>query len=310
MKGLLHALVALSIVALAMPAAAREVGKLDSERAKVSYMVGMDVAKSLAPASEDIDPAALERAVRNGIAGGKPLIDDADASSTGQALMQRIAARGGQAVPGAAPGSAPPPVDKGKVGLLVGADVGRSLSTLKDEIDIAVAMQAMRTVLAGGKPLLDEAQAETLRMAFSQRMGTKLQTAATASLEKTTAEGSAFLATNRQTKGVFTTPSGLQYSVLRQGAGRRPLPSDRVRVNYVGTLLDGTEFDSSAKHGGPSEFGLGQVIAGWTEGMTMMPIGAKYRFWVPAELGYGRKGSPGIPPNSTLVFDVELLDIL
>lgn len=310
MKGLLHALVALFIVVLAMPAAAQEVGKLDSERARVSYMVGMDVAKSLAPASEDIDPSALERAVRNGIAGGKPLIDDADASSTGQALMQRIAARGGQAVPGAAPGSAPPSVDKRKVGLLVGADVGRSLSTLKDEIDIAVAMQAMRTVLAGGKPLLDETQAEALRMAFSQRMGSKMQAAATASLEKTTAEGSAFLAANRQTKGVFTTPSGLQYSVLRQGAGGRPLPSDRVRVNYVGTLLDGTEFDSSAKHGGPSEFGLGQVIAGWKEGMTMMPIGAKYRFWVPADLGYGRKGSPGIPPNSTLVFDVELLDIL
>jgi FKBP-type peptidyl-prolyl cis-trans isomerase FkpA len=98
--------------------------------------------------------------------------------------------------------------------------------------------------------------------------------------------------------------------VLRQGSGARPRPSDRVRVNYRGTLLDGTVFDSSEQHGGPAEFGLDQVIAGWTEGVSMMPIGGKYRFWIPADLAYGKQGNPSIGPNSTLVFDVELLDIL
>jgi FKBP-type peptidyl-prolyl cis-trans isomerase FkpA len=99
--------------------------------------------------------------------------------------------------------------------------------------------------------------------------------------------------------------------VLRQGAGPRPLPISRVRVNYQGTLLDGTVFDSSYERKEPAEFGLDQVIAGWTEGVAMMPVGAKYRFWVPSSLAYGEKGAPGsIPPNSTLVFDVELLQVL
>jgi FKBP-type peptidyl-prolyl cis-trans isomerase FkpA len=101
--------------------------------------------------------------------------------------------------------------------------------------------------------------------------------------------------------------------VLRQGAGQRPRATDRVRVNYHGTLLNGTVFDSSYERGGqPVEFGLSQVIPGWTEGLTLMPVGAKYRFWIPGELAYGLKGTPdgSIGPNSTLVFDVELLAIL
>src|SRR3546814_11536914 len=94
--------------------------------------------------------------------------------------------------------------------------------------------------------------------------------------------------------------------VLRQGAGPRPKPSDRVRVNYRGTLLDGTVFDSSEQHGGAAEFGLNQVIAGWTEGVSMMPVGAKYRFWIPSELAYGKQGNPAIEPNSQLIFDVDI----
>ena len=100
--------------------------------------------------------------------------------------------------------------------------------------------------------------------------------------------------------------------VLRQGAGKRPMASDRVRVQYSGRLLDGTVFDSTYERGNkPAEFSLGQVIAGWTEGLMLMPIGAKYRFWIPGELAYGQSGSPpSIGPNATLTFDVELLDVL
>src|SRR3546814_4755870 len=121
----------------------------------------------------------------------------------------------------------------------------------------------------------------------------------------------AFLEKNRAQKGVFTTPSGLQYMVLRQGNGPRPRATDTVRVNYHGTLLDGTVFDSSYERGQPVEFGLDQVIPGWTEGLGLMPVGAKYRFWIPAHLGYGEKGTQGGPigPNAPTVFDVELLDI-
>src|SRR5690606_10297786 len=117
-------------------------------------------------------------------------------------------------------------------------------------------------------------------------------------------EGEAFLAENRQKKGVFTTGSGLQYMVLRQGAGQRPRASDRVRVSDEGSVLDGTVFDSSYERGQPAEFALQQVVPGWTEGLQLMPVGAKYRSWIPGELGYGRNGTPGglIGPNATLVF--------
>ena len=139
----------------------------------------------------------------------------------------------------------------------------------------------------------------------------KMQARANRQAEDNRQAGIAYLAANKANKGVFTTGSGLQYQVLKQDAGRRPLPSDTVKVEYRGTLLDGTVFDSSYDRGTPAEFGLRQVIAGWTEGLMLMPVGARYRFWIPSELAYGQRGSPpGIGPNSTLVFDVELLDIL
>ncbi|WP_027080343.1 FKBP-type peptidyl-prolyl cis-trans isomerase N-terminal domain-containing protein [Luteimonas mephitis] len=314
MKSLLRGVAALLIALAALPASdiatAQDKQVLSGEREKSSYMVGMDVAKSLVPAADDLDLASFERAVRNGLDGGEPLIEEKDAIATGQALMQRVAARSGRPVAGTPPGTQPPAVDKNKVGLLLGADIGRSLAPLKDEVDLPVVMQALRTALAGGKTLLSDAEADNVRKSFGERMQAKLQAEAAEAATRNAAEGERFLAANKSVKGVFTTPSGLQYMVLRQGAGAHPRPSDRVRVNYRGTLLDGTVFDSSEQHGGPAEFGLNQVIAGWTEGVSMMPVGGKYRFWIPADLAYGKQGNPAIGPNSTLVFDVELLDIL
>lgn len=288
--------------------AVQEQGTLRTDRDKVSYMIGMDVARSVAPAAPDLDVAAFEKAIRNAFDGGKPLLAEAETKTVGSALMQRIAARNGSAPAGAEAAE----VSKEKVGHLVGADVGRSLAQLKAEIDLPVFMQGFRAVSAGGAPALDEAEFNAVRSAFAQRMQSQVQSQAKALGEKNQAEGAAFLAKNKSVKGVFATPSGLQYMVLRQGAGKRPLPSDRVRVNYHGTLLDGTVFDSSYDRGQPAEFGLNQVIAGWTEGVALMPVGAKYRFWIPGELAYGAQGTPGGPigPNATLVFDVELMGIL
>ena len=171
-------------------------------------------------------------------------------------------------------------------------------------------LQAVRTVLSKGTPLLQEAEAGTVREAFSARLQSKMQAQATAAADRNKTEGDAFLARNKTVKGVFTTRSGLQYMVLRQGAGPLPKPGERVRVNYQGSLLDGTVFDSSYERGQPAEFGLSQVIAGWAEGVGMMPVGGKYRFWIPGSLGYGAAGSPPtIGPNALLVFDVELLGV-
>ncbi len=121
--------------------------------------------------------------------------------------------------------------------------------------------------------------------------------------------GAAFLAENAKKAGIVTTASGLQYEIVRQGTGPKPRATDTVKVNYVGTLLDGTEFDNSANNGGPASFPVDQVIPGWTEGLQLMPVGSKFTFWIPAKLAYGTKGAPGSPikPDATLKFDVELL---
>ena len=277
---------------------------LVSERDKVSYAVGLDVGKSFQPVADFIDLAAFERSIRNVFDGGKPLMTEEEAKATDESLRKNLAVRQGAPVPGMAPGTQPPAVDKGKVGTMLGSfAVGPSLAPLKGEIDLGTLMQAVRTSLANGKPLLSEQEA----MATMQAYMTKKQGMAG---QKNREEGAAFLSKNKTQPGVITTPSGLQYTVLRPGNGARPTPTSKVRVNYEGKLLDGTVFDSSYQRGQPAEFGLNQVIAGWTEGVGLMPVGGKYRFWSPANLAYGEKGMGGdIPANSALTFDVELLGV-
>lgn len=320
MKACLRGAAALLIVAATMFAAAAAQEKrmpdksvLSTDREKVSYAIGMDVGNSIKPVGPDLDIAAFEHAIRNAFDGGKPLLTEDEARATDQALRARIGARDGKPVPGTPAATQPPSVDKGKVGLLVGGFmVGRSLAPIKDEIDLPVLIQAIRTTIAGGAPLLDDAEAKAVLATFTERMQVTMQAQASAAGDKNKAEGAAYLAKNKSVKGVFTTPSGLQYMVLRQGAGPRPTSTDKVRVNYQGALLEGTVFDSSYERGQPAEFALNEVIPGWTEGVAMMPVGAKYRFWIPGDLGYGAKGTPGGPigPNATLVFDVELMAIM
>lgn len=305
---LLTTMVTLWGTAVAAPAtAAKDKTVLTTETKKASYMVGFDVARSIAPVGPDLDVAAFERAIQNAFDGGKPLLTEAEAKPVAEALMKRIASRTGQPP---ADGKLPE-VAKDKVGYLVGSDVGRSLVAIKDELDLPVLMQALRTTLAKGTPLLAEAELNTVRQAFSQKMQARMQAKAAVVSEGNRAEGATFLSGNKSVKGVFSTGSGLQYMVLRQGAGARPRATDTVRVNYHGTTLDGKVFDSSYERGQPAEFALNQVIAGWTEGVAMMPVGGKFRFWIPSALAYGPKGAGGmIGPNATLIFDVELLDIL
>lgn len=286
-------------------AMAQDKAALASEKDRVSYAIGLDVANSFQPLAQDVDLDAMQRAVANAFAGGEPLQSEEQARATDAALRAALAARAGERIPGMAPGAEPAAPAREQVGLLVGDRmVGPSLVPLKDEIDLAVMMQAVRTAFGNGTPLMT---GEEAMAALQGYLGRKQQAVA----GKNRADGEAFLAQNRNQKGVITTPSGLQYMVLRQGSGPRPNPSDSVRVNYEGKLLDGTVFDSSYQRGQPAEFPLGSVIAGWTEGVSLMPVGAKYRFWIPSDLAYGANGAPGgvIGPDSTLTFDVELLEI-
>ena len=312
MKSLVRGLAALMLAATLLPAAAQDtapaaVGAPSTERARISYMVGMDVGASLRRAGSDLDLPAFERSLRNSLAGGEPLLDPGKLQETMAALVARS-----QPAPGQPPGTPAPPVDPTDAALAVGIAVGSSLAPISEELDIAVLMGALRTVLAGGAPLLSREDYMQVRNAFGQKMQARAQAQAAALGARNAAEGAAFLAANKDKPGVVTTGSGLQYMVLREGSGPRPKASDTVRVHYRGTLLDGTEFDSSHARNAPAEFALDQVVPGWTEGVALMPVGARYRFWIPAGLAYGAKGTPGGPigPNATLVFDVELLDIL
>lgn len=302
----------LSALLLPTTAAARQAGAvvaadaLATERDKASYMVGMDVGASLRGAGPGLDVAAFERSLRNTLAGGEPLLDEATMKSTMAALTAHANARQ------AAPGTPAPAVDWANASLAAGIAVGASLLPIKGEIDLETVMQALRTVVAGDAPRLGQDEYRQVRSAFEQKVMAQARAQAAALGTRNAADGAAFLAANKEAPGVFTTGSGLQYMVLRDGTGPRPKMEDRVRVHYRGTLLDGTEFDSSYARKVPTEFGLAQVIPGWTEGVSLMPVGAKYRFWIPAALAYGEKGTPGGPigPNATLVFEVELLEIL
>ena len=307
MNLLLRGLAALSILLVLSPASAQDAAPLANARDRTGYTIGRDVGTSIKAVGPDMELAAFARAVDNTFKGNKPLLDDEQVKRVATTVMQRIGVRSGQPMPGMAPGTEPPAVDPTEVGYVVGADVGRSLKPIQAQFDMPAFLTGVRSALDGSAPLVPEAEATALRDALKAR----LQAEAGAVAGRSLAEGNAFLARNRTESGVITTPSGLQYRVLRQGSGPRPLPTSRVRVQYQGTLLDGKVFDSSYERGQPAEFGLGQVIAGWTEGVALMPVGGKYRFWIPSGLAYGSKGSPGsIPPNATLVFDVELLQVL
>ena len=277
---------------------------LATPRQKASYVVGYELSQMLTPIAPDFDLASFREGVQNLIDGKPPMLTRERAMELNQVLVQRIAARRDPKAPRA------PDVSKQEVGRLVSMDLGPSLVGIKDEIDLPIVYRALGDLLAGQPPVLDEATRTAVHNEFTAMVKQKMEAKRAGQSTANRDAGQKFLAENKTKKGVFTTGSGLQYMVLRQGSGARPKPSDRVRVNYHGTLLDGTVFDSSYDRGQPAEFMLNQVIPGWTEGVSMMPVGAKYRFWIPSELAYGEKGAGAqIGPNSTLVFDVELLAI-
>lgn len=304
--------VALSQQPAAAPAAAKEKATLESKQ-KLGYAIGGDVARSLEPIKAHLDLTTMRQAVMAIFEGKTATIPQAKAQQVDGDLRKVLAVAAGQQVPGMAPGSAPPKVDSADVGRMVGSYmVGPSLVELKDDIDLDALFDAIGTAFAGGQPKLSEQEAAATLQAFMSTKQAEMQRKQAMAGQTNREEGNAFLSRNKTVPGVVTTASGLQYQVIRPGSGERPTPSSKVRVNYEGKLLDGTVFDSSYQRGQPVEFGLGQVIKGWTEGVSLMPVGSKYRFWIPGELAYGENGTPGGPigPNATLTFDVELLSVL
>lgn len=210
------------------------------------------------------------------------------------------------------------PVIKGIAGLdterkqfsyMIGMDIGKSIAPVKDEVDMETLVEALKTVMKDGKLLLTDEQAKQVGQAFGERMMAKQVADREIAVKKNLEEGAKFLTENKKKPNVITTASGLQYQILRPGNGPKPGATDTVLAHYVGTFLDGKKFDSSYDRGQPAEFALNGVIPGWTEGLQLMAKGSKFKFWIPADLGYGTEGQGSMPPNATLVFEVELQDV-
>jgi FKBP-type peptidyl-prolyl cis-trans isomerase FklB len=188
------------------------------------------------------------------------------------------------------------------LGMSNGKRLGESLRKQSVPFDPAILARGMKDGLAGGKTLLTDQEAQAAMDEVRSDLMKKQQAAGKK-------EGDDFLAANKGKEGVVTLPSGLQYKILTAGTGPKPTASDTVACNYRGTRIDGTEFDSSYKRGQPTKFPVNGVIKGWTEALQLMPVGSKWQLFIPSDLAYGESGNQGIPPNSTLIFEVELVSI-
>jgi FKBP-type peptidyl-prolyl cis-trans isomerase FklB len=199
---------------------------------------------------------------------------------------------------------------KDKLSYAIGLNVGRSLQKDSIAVDPDIVAQGVKDALSGGNTLLTDEEAKAAIVALQADLRKKQEETMKAAGEVNKKQGDAFLAANKAKEGVVTLPSGLQYKVVTPGKGPKPAATDTVVCNYRGTLIDGTEFDSSYKRGQPATFPVGQVIPGWTEALQLMPVGSKWQLFIPPDLAYGeRSPSPVIGVNSTLIFDIELLSI-
>ena len=192
-----------------------------------------------------------------------------------------------------------------KISYALGLGIGHQLKNMGIEnFSVEDFAQSIKDVMEEKATAMTSQEAQTL-------LNTYFQEKQKAESQKAISEGKAFLEENAKKEGVVTTKSGLQYEILTEGTGKQPKATDTVRCHYEGSLINGSVFDSSYKRGEPAEFGLNQVIPGWTEGVQLMKEGAKYRFYIPYLLGYGERGAgASIPPYATLVFDVELIKVL
>lgn len=190
----------------------------------------------------------------------------------------------------------------------IGMNMGASVTQVQDQVDLELLIQGLRA-MAAGEATMTEQDAMRVLQTFAQQVQAGAHGGMAEAAAENHAAGQRYLAENGEKAGVTTTASGLQYEVLTAGNGAKPSAESRVKVHYVGSLVDGTVFESSRERGEPAVFRLDQVIPGWTEGVQLMPVGSTYRFAIPSNLAYGDGGGPG-GPGATLVFEVELLEIV
>jgi len=269
----------------------------------------------------------------NLLASGMMLIGTAQAQQTPASNSQQAPAAnatpaptaGAQKPPAAKTGTATKPrtavpftlkTQKDKTSYAVGMNIGKGVAAkLKQqplEVDQAILLRGMKDALAGGKMLLTEEEERAILTQLSLEARKKQEEQQKLAAGASKKVGEEYLAANKTKDGVVTLPSGLQYKILTEGTGPKPTAADSVTCNYRGTLLNGTEFDSSYKRGHPETFPVTGVIKGWTEALQLMPVGSKWQLFIPSDLGYGDRGADprsGIGPGATLIFEVELVSI-
>lgn len=199
---------------------------------------------------------------------------------------------------------------KDRASYAIGMNFGTLLHSQSIEVDPAILLQGLKDSMAGGKTLMTPEEAHATLTALQAEMQKKQQAKEELAAEANKKEGDAFLAANKTKAGVVALPSGLQYKILQAGTGPKPTLNDTVVCNYRGTLINGKEFDSSYKRGQPATFPVNRIIKGWMEALPLMPVGSKWQLFVPPDLAYGKRSAgPDIGPESTLIFEVELLSI-
>lgn len=200
--------------------------------------------------------------------------------------------------------------EQDKVSYIIGTQIAQSIKRQNVEVNFEPLTWGLKDALEG-KPLkLTKEEIQKVYTAFQQRMRAKQAAERKKQAAENLTKGKAFLEANKTKEGVKVLPSGLQYKVIKEGTGETPTADDKVKTHYRGRLLDGTEFDSSYKRNKPAEFAVKGVIKGWTEALQLMKTGAKWELYIPADLAYGERGRPSIPPNSVLIFEIELLEIV
>ena len=297
----------LSLLLFACEAEKKELATEDERTSySLGYTIGEEVAKGLEKTQIALDADAYGKGVREAAAGGGTLYTRDEIEQALLAFRQEKDVQ-----------------DRQKLNYSLGYAVGRDIvNGLRQNSGIEVDPDAFslgvkdRVTKTGGR--MNEEEIEAAMTSLKQKIVDRQQEQMKARRTrpnigelamKNKEEGRQFLAENRTKTGVVELPSGLQYKITREGAGKSPSSTDNVTVHYRGTLLDGKEFDSSFKRGQPATFPLNRVIRGWTEGLQLMKEGAKFTFYIPSDLAYGDRGNPAIPPGSTLIFEVELLKV-
>jgi FKBP-type peptidyl-prolyl cis-trans isomerase FklB len=231
--------------------------------------------------------------------------------ATAAKTAQTPAAKTGAAATAKAPVPLTLKTPSQKSSYAIGMNIGKNLKRDSVEVDPAILLRGLKDALAGNKLLLTDEEAKAALTALQTEVRAKEEAKTKAAAVENKKAGEAFLAANKTKEGVVTLPSGLEYKIIKEGTGPKPAAEDTVLCHYRGTLVDNTEFDSSYKRGEPLKIPVGGVIKGWTEAIQLMPVGSKWQLFIPSDLAYGERGAPGSPigPNSTLIFEVELISI-